>query len=114
MTPETVRWQRADSRRLRTHLGCPGTSFPLTAIRKDDVGSFFADHVNGHHNEESWDIGEDGSVHDAKILDAADSEIAVQHRVGVVADLARPASVMSPGLAADEFPHLIGVIEIDI
>src|SRR5512139_3905712 len=73
------------------------------------IGGFFADHVDRRDDEEARDFREHRRVDDAQPLNAADAELAVQYRHGVVvgADRAGAGGVMSPGVVADEVAQLL-------
>src|SRR5207248_1499934 len=74
----------------------PQTHVGASPVRQDDVRRLFANHEDRQHDEEPRDVRKGGGIHHPQVLDPADAEIAVQHRILVLADLARPASVMAP------------------
>src|SRR6476620_1241093 len=73
------------------------------SLNANHVNCLLPDHVHGADDEESWDAGEDGRVHDAQAADAVHFEVAGQHAAVLLAtDAAGTGRVMAPRVLLDE------------
>lgn len=81
--------------------------------RQNSIRGLLRNHHDGGHDKGTGDLGEDGGIDNTQTLGAADLEVAIEHRHGVVVrtDLVRARGVVAPGLVLDPLDELlVGVV----